>query len=83
MSAHKTYNKDAFNNYDIIFANGDSPEVEEVIEDIVIEEVTTEEVIEVIEQVNDIGVQNLDQATEEVQEVVQAVVEEAIEKLGG
>jgi len=23
VSAHKTYNKDAFNNYDIIFANGD------------------------------------------------------------
>jgi len=56
-------------------------EVEEVIEDIVIEEVTIEEVIEVIEQVNDIGVQNLDQATEEVQEVVQAVVEEAIENV--
>ena len=56
-------------------------EVEEVIEDIVIEEVTTEEAIEVIEQVNDIGVQNLDQATEEVQEVVQAVVEEAIENV--
>ena len=56
-------------------------EVEEVIEDIVIEEVSTQEVIEVIEQVNDIGVQNLDQATEEVQEVVQAVVEEAIENV--
>jgi len=48
-------------------------------EDIIIEEVTTEEVIEVLEEVNDVGIQNLDQATEEVQEVIQAVVEEAIE----
>ena len=56
-------------------------ELEEFIEEIVIEEVTTEKAIEVIEEVNDIGVQNLDQATEEVQEVVQAVVEEAIENV--
>ena len=39
---------------------------------------TEEEVVEVLEEVNDVGVQNLDQATEEVQEIVQAVVEEAI-----
>jgi len=48
------------------------------VKEIVIEEATVEEVVEVLEQVNDIGVQNLDQATEEVQEIVQAVVEEAI-----
>jgi len=48
------------------------------VEEIVVEEATVEEVVEVLEQVNDIGVQNLDQATEEVQEIVQAVVEEAI-----
>ena len=48
------------------------------VEEIVVEEATVEEVVEVLEQVNDIGVQNLDQATEEIQEVVQAVVEEAI-----
>jgi hypothetical protein len=56
-------------------------EVEEVIEDIVIEEVTTEEVVEVLEEVNDIGVQNLSEATQETQEIVQAVVEEAIEEI--
>ncbi len=53
-------------------------QVKEIVENIVIEEVTVEEVVEVLEQVNDIGVQNLNQATEEVQEVIQAVVEEAI-----
>jgi hypothetical protein len=53
-------------------------DVEEIVEEIVVEEATVEEVVEVLEQVNDIGVQNLDQATEEVQEIVQAVVEEAI-----
>jgi len=53
-------------------------EVEELVEELVVEEATVEEVVEVLEQVNDIGVQNLDQATEEVQEIVQAVVEEAI-----
>ena len=42
------------------------------------QELAPEEVVEVLEEVNDIGVQNLEQATEEVQEVVQAVVEEAI-----
>jgi hypothetical protein len=46
-----------------------------------VEELETEEVIEVIEEVNDIGVQNLSEATEEVQEIVQAVVEEAIEEI--
>ena len=54
-------------------------EVEEVIETIVVEEATTEEVIEVLEEVNDVGVQNLEDVSEEVQEVIQAVVEEAIE----
>jgi hypothetical protein len=43
-----------------------------------VQELATEEVVEVLEEVNDIGVQNLEQASEEVQEVVQAVVEEAI-----
>mgnify|MGYP001569295414 FL=1 len=43
-----------------------------------VQDLTEEEVVEVLEEVNDIGVQNLDQATEEIQEVVQAVVEEAI-----
>ncbi len=56
----------------------EAEEVTAIVEDIVIEEVTTEEAIEIIEQVNDIGVQELDQVSVEVQEVVQAVVEEAI-----
>ena len=43
-----------------------------------VQDLTEEEVVEVLEEVNDIGVQNLSQATEEIQEVVQAVVEEAI-----
>ncbi|MDC3399517.1 hypothetical protein OAY22_03085 [Acidimicrobiia bacterium] len=50
---------------------------EEAIQEYV-QDLTEEEVVEVLEEVNDIGVQNLDQATEEIQEVVQAVVEEAI-----
>ena len=56
----------------------EAEEVTAVVENIVVEEVTTEEAIEIIEQVNDIGVQKLDQVSVEVQEVVQAVVEEAI-----
>ena len=56
----------------------EAEEVTAVVENIVVEEVTTEEAIEIIEQVNDIGVQELDQVSVEVQEVVQAVVEEAI-----
>ena len=44
-------------------------EVEEAIE-VFVQELDTEEVVEVLEEVNDIGVQNLDQATEEVQEIV-------------
>jgi len=54
---------------------------EEVVEVIeeYVEELETEEVIEVLEEVNDIGVQNLSQATEETQVVIQAVVEEVIE----
>ena len=43
-----------------------------------VQDLTEEEVVEVLEEVNDVGVQNLDQATQEVQDVVQAVVEEAI-----
>ena len=53
---------------------------EEAIQEFV-QELETEEVIEVIEEVNDIGVQNLSEATEETQAVVQAVVEEAIEEI--
>ena len=56
----------------------EAEEVTAVVENIVVEEVTTEKAIEIIEQVNDIGVQELDQVSVEVQEVVQAVVEEAI-----
>ena len=44
-----------------------------------VEELETEEVIEVLEEVNDVGVQNLEEVSDEVQEVIQAVVEEAIE----
>ncbi len=55
-------------------------EKEEAIEEYV-EELETEKVIEVIEEVNDIGVQNLSEATQETQAVVQAVVEEAIEEI--
>ena len=50
---------------------------EEAIQEYV-EELTEEEVVEVLEEVNDVGVQNLESASEEVQEIVQAVVEEAI-----
>ena len=53
---------------------------EEAIQEYV-QELETEEVIEVIEEVNDIGVQNLEQVSEEVQEIVQAVVEEAIDDI--
>ena len=56
-------------------------EVEEVIESIVVEEATTEEVIEVLEEVNDVGVQNLEDVSEEVQEVVQEIVEDAIDNV--
>jgi hypothetical protein len=56
-------------------------EVEEVIETIVVEEATTEEVIEVLEEVNDVGVQNLEDVSEEVQEVVKEIVEEAIDNV--
>ena len=53
---------------------------EEAIQEYV-QELTNEEASEVLEEVNDIGVQNLDQVSEEVQEIVQAVVEEAIEEI--
>jgi len=55
-------------------------EFEEAVEEYV-EELETEEVIEVLEEVNDVGVQNLSQVTEETQEIIQAVVEEAIEDI--
>ena len=50
---------------------------EEAIQEYV-QELTEEEVVEVLEEVNDVGVQNLEQVSVEVQEIVQAVVEEAI-----
>ena len=53
-------------------------EVVEIVKDIVIKEATVEEVVKVLEQVNDIGVQNLSSVTEETQTVIQEVVEEAI-----
>jgi len=53
---------------------------EEAIQEYV-QELTNEEASEVLEEVNDIGVQNLEQVSEEVQEVVQAVVEEAIDNV--
>ena len=53
---------------------------EEAIQEFV-QELETEEVVEVLEEVNDVGVQNLSEATEETQAVVQAVVEEAIEDI--
>jgi len=53
-------------------------QIAEIVKVVIVEELTEEEVVEVLEEVNDVGVQNLDQATEEVQEIVQAVVEEAI-----
>ena len=56
-------------------------EVKEAIIQEYVQELETEEVIEVIEEVNDIGVQNLEQVSVEVQEIVQAVVEEAIDDI--
>jgi len=50
---------------------------EEAIQEYV-QDLTNEEASEVLEEVNDIGVQNLEQASEQVQEIVQAVVEESI-----
>ena len=63
------------------FTDEELIEYEEVKEAVIqeyVQDLTNEEASEVLEEVNDIGVQNLDQATEEVQEIVQAVVEEAI-----
>ena len=63
------------------FTNEELIEYEEVKEAVIqeyVQDLTQEEVVEVLEEVNDVGVQNLEQATEEVQEIVQAVVEEAI-----
>ena len=62
----------------IVEEDATEEEVAEAIEEYV-EELETEEVIEVLEEVNDVGVQNLEEVSEEVQEVIQAVVEEAIE----
>ena len=53
-------------------------EIEEAIE-VYVQELPPEEIVEVLEEVNDVGVQNLEDVSEEVQEVIQAVVEEAIE----
>jgi MoaA/NifB/PqqE/SkfB family radical SAM enzyme len=55
-------------------------EIEEAIE-VFVQELATEEVVEVLEEVNDIGVQNLSQATEETQVVIQQVVEKAVENV--
>jgi hypothetical protein len=55
-------------------------ELEEIVEEYV-EQLSDEEVVEVLEEVNDIGVQNLEAAPQEVQEIVQAVVVEAIESV--
>jgi hypothetical protein len=61
----------------IVEEDATEEEVAEAIEEYV-EELETEEVIEVLEEVNDVGVQNLEEVSEEVQKVIQAVVEEAI-----
>ena len=55
-------------------------EIEEAIK-VFVQELATEEVVEVLEEVNDIGVQNLSQATEETQVVIQQVVEKAVENV--
>ena len=62
----------------IVEEDATEEEIAEVIEEYV-EELETEEVIEVLEEVNDVGVQQLETVSEEVQEVIQAVVEEAID----
>ena len=64
----------------IVEEDATEEEIAEVIEEYV-EELETEEVIEVLEEVNDVGVQQLETVSEEVQEVIQAVVEEAIENV--
>ena len=64
----------------IVEEDATEEEVAEAIEEYV-EELETEEVIEVLEEVNDVGVQELENVSEEIQEVVQAVVEEAIENV--
>ena len=64
----------------IIEEDASDEEIEEAIE-IYVQELDTEEVIEVLEEVQEVGVQQLEQVSEEVQEVIQAVVEEAIEEI--
>ena len=64
----------------IVEEDATEEEVAEAIEEYV-EELETEEVIEVLEEVNDVGVQELENVSEEIQEVVQAVVEEAIDNV--
>ena len=64
----------------IVEEDATEEEIAEVIEEYV-EELETEEVIEVLEEVNDVGVQQLETVSEEVQEVIQAVVEEAIDDI--
>ncbi len=53
---------------------------EEAIQEYV-QDLTSEEKTELIEEVNDVGVQNLDKATPQVQKVVQAVVVSAVEEV--
>ena len=58
-------------------------EVEEKIEAIQetnVEELETEQVVDIIEEVNDAGLENLDEVSEDVLEVVAEVVEQSIEK---
>ena len=58
-------------------------EVEEKIEAIQgtnVEELKTEQVVEIIEEVNDAGLENLDEVSEDVLEVVAEVVEQSIAK---
>jgi len=53
---------------------------EEAIQEYV-QDLTSEEKTELIEEVNDVGVQNLDKATPQVQKVVQAVVVSAVKEV--
>ena len=43
-----------------------------------VEELETEEVIEIVEEINNIGIENLNQVSEKVIEVISVVVEETI-----
>ena len=52
----------------------------EAIQETNIEELETEQVVEILEEVNDAGLENLDEVSEDVLEVVAEVVEQSIEK---